>query len=1249
VLEIHQPQVKILSPRPDEVFKDNSVTVRLQVQDFPAFKNEDLGMGPHLHVILDNQPYRAVYDPSEPLVFEDLTPGTHTIRAFASRPWHESFKNEGAFAQTTFHIFAKTPDNTPDPNQPLLTYSRPQGEYGAEPVMLDFYLNNVPLHLIAQERPDDDVKDWKIRCTINGESFEFDEWQPIYLKGLKPGKNWVQLELLDEDGNPFSNAFNNTVRVITYTPNGTDTLSKLVRGELSAVEARGIVDPNYVPPAPAPEPIPEPEETLPGPESELEPIPEASPEPEVNPDLEEPEPTASPETEAEQAPEELAPEEEIPEVEEETPSITAPESDEPESAESETPDSEAPNVAPSGSDEVAPPEAEPVPPASTPVPTEEPAQPSGIGGFFNRFRLPGKAVSPAPSPSPAAAPEPEATPDIIVPATPPEAETPEVETPKVETPEIETPEAETPEEAPTIPQELTAPEPEPVPLVTPSPVETPVLPEAPGPSKGLGGFFNRFRLPGKAASPVPTQEEPAIAPSTDQKFPDASSSTETAEPAIPDELTAPEPEAIPSVTPSPISTPAPTETPDQPDGFSGWLNRFRQPAGIKQPVPPLEAPEPEALPEASPAVEPLPSEPEDSTTAEPDVAPSLTPLPVSPSVPAPKAPFPEGFSGWFNRFRRPDADTSPALQPELPAIAPPETPESPEASQPEKSPTPSVPEELTAPEAEPVPSVTPAPRVTPAPTEGVGGFFNRFRRPEFLNRPVPTPEPPTPDVSPEPTPSAEPLPTSEPENSTIAEPEATSEPTPPPTSPSTTPKLPLPESFSGWFNRFYQSETGTSPTPAIAPENQEVPEAIAPAEPSTEPESTQAAPEPVPSVTPSISPSTPIKLPAQPDGFGNWLNRFRQPESAQQKVPSLEAPAPVPLELEEPSEPNAADSIPSETESIPTITPSPRSPSTSPKTPFSEGFSGWFNRVQRPATDITPTPSSESPIFAPSTPEPLGDESTTPEPSTPSEPGGVTEPEPDTTPSIPTSPTGAFTPNTNTPSAGFSGWLNRFRQPETMNRPVPSLEVPEGVSPEPEAVPETDSVPDLVAPTAPESPVIPATPSSGSASPETPFSKGFSGWFNNVQRPTSSPEIAPFQPSAPSTERSPSDGLLESSEQPTSKSDVSNPETILDESVDATDAEEEGEAIAPSSPRTKPPFSDLQVPDLKGFFNRFRPAPTEAPRPYPSPDEDALEMIDIPEPALDVPEVINGNQESDLPKAEDIPSLFQENAIPRTP
>ncbi|MFB8789450.1 MAG: hypothetical protein U7123_11505 [Potamolinea sp.] len=254
-LEAYQPQVTILSPSPDEVFQDTKVSAKLQVQDLPIFQDPELGMGPHLEVILDNQPYTMVYDLNQPLVFPDLEPGTHTLRVFASSPWHESFKNEGAYAQTTFHIFTKTTDNNPDPAQPLLTYSRPTGSYGAEPIMLDFYLTNAPLHLVAQENPEDEIADWRIRATVNGESFVLDRWQPVYLKGFKPGKNWVKLEFLDEQGNPVKNVFNNTVRLINYEPKGKDTLSKLVRGEISALAARGIVEQNYkLQPTPTPSP-----------------------------------------------------------------------------------------------------------------------------------------------------------------------------------------------------------------------------------------------------------------------------------------------------------------------------------------------------------------------------------------------------------------------------------------------------------------------------------------------------------------------------------------------------------------------------------------------------------------------------------------------------------------------------------------------------------------------------------------------------------------------------------------------------------------------------------------------------------------------------------------------------------------------------------------------------------------------------------------------------------------------------------
>ncbi|BBA80096.1 hypothetical protein RGRSB_1700 [cyanobacterium endosymbiont of Rhopalodia gibberula] len=252
-LEQYQPQVDIISPENDRVFSELSIVVKLDVKDYPLFKDPDLGLGPHLHLILDNEPYQAIYSLDEPIILENLTPGTHTLRVFASRPWHESFKNDGAYDQTTFYILTKTGENAPDMSLPLLTYNRPRGIYGAQPIMLDFYLTNAPLHLIAQENADDNVVDWRIRVTINGESFLVDTWKAIYIQGFEEGTNWVQLEFLDEQGNLVDNAFNNTVRLITYKPNGQDTLSKLIRGELSAELVRSIVDTNYqvkIPPIP---------------------------------------------------------------------------------------------------------------------------------------------------------------------------------------------------------------------------------------------------------------------------------------------------------------------------------------------------------------------------------------------------------------------------------------------------------------------------------------------------------------------------------------------------------------------------------------------------------------------------------------------------------------------------------------------------------------------------------------------------------------------------------------------------------------------------------------------------------------------------------------------------------------------------------------------------------------------------------------------------------------------------------------
>ena len=236
-LDQYDPQLKILGLESDETVTDTTVNLRLQVKDFPIYKDAKLGLGPHIHVLLDNQPYQTLYDVSEALTFKELSPGTHTVRAFLVRPWDESFKTAGASDQVTFHVFAPTQANRPNPTQPLLTYNNPQGEYGAEPIMLDYFVTP-PIPKMGQKPS----ALWNVKVSLNGQSFKTTEEAPIYLRGFKPGINWLKLELLDASEKPIANTFSETVRLITLKPNGKDTLSQLVRGELTAEAAKRIVD-----------------------------------------------------------------------------------------------------------------------------------------------------------------------------------------------------------------------------------------------------------------------------------------------------------------------------------------------------------------------------------------------------------------------------------------------------------------------------------------------------------------------------------------------------------------------------------------------------------------------------------------------------------------------------------------------------------------------------------------------------------------------------------------------------------------------------------------------------------------------------------------------------------------------------------------------------------------------------------------------------------------------------------------------
>ncbi|MEL7076772.1 MAG: hypothetical protein AAGM46_12700 [Cyanobacteria bacterium J06582_2] len=286
----YQPQVTIASPRQDVTVNQTDITVKIAVENLPLFEDDQLHLGNHLNLIVDNEPLQAIYSLEEPIVIANLAPGTHTVRILAVNAWGESFKNEGAFAQTTFNVLAETNDNRPDPNLPLLTYSNPTGSFGAEPVLLDFYLSDLD-GVSTKNNPA--LQKLRVRATVNGESFIVENWQPYYLTGFAPGDNLIQLELIDQSGSAIANTFNNTARVFTYDPQQQDTLAKLVKNEVSASEARGIVDPSYyIQPVGTPEIIDFAEPDIPEPEifsSELEDMPNKTSESDLLPAISKPE------------------------------------------------------------------------------------------------------------------------------------------------------------------------------------------------------------------------------------------------------------------------------------------------------------------------------------------------------------------------------------------------------------------------------------------------------------------------------------------------------------------------------------------------------------------------------------------------------------------------------------------------------------------------------------------------------------------------------------------------------------------------------------------------------------------------------------------------------------------------------------------------------------------------------------------------------------------------------------------------
>jgi hypothetical protein len=204
--------LRFAAPQDGASVEGNSVAPTFTITGYPIYKDADRNKGQHIHVILDNEPYEADYDPAKPFSpengkFNNLSPGTHTLRAFPSREWHESIKqNEGAFDMIVFNV-GRPSGTTVDKRAPLLTYSRPKGEnrYKEDPrgLMLDFYVSNATIG----------INDYKVKYTINGKNPKLlTSWQPVWWKWeeLEPGDYTILLELIDKNNKPVPFKVGNT-------------------------------------------------------------------------------------------------------------------------------------------------------------------------------------------------------------------------------------------------------------------------------------------------------------------------------------------------------------------------------------------------------------------------------------------------------------------------------------------------------------------------------------------------------------------------------------------------------------------------------------------------------------------------------------------------------------------------------------------------------------------------------------------------------------------------------------------------------------------------------------------------------------------------------------------------------------------------------------------------------------------------------------------------------------------------------
>ncbi len=165
--------------------------------------------GQHIHFIMDNKPYQALYKPENTVTLP--VNSEHYLLTFLSRSYHLSVKSPEASVLVHFKIDKDgNYVEMESVKEPMLFYSRPKGEYAGKDtqnVLLDFYVKNAALAADA----------YKVKVDVADTTFTVDKWQPYFIKNAPMGDLNLKITLLDAEGKELTGDNTSVERSVTLT------------------------------------------------------------------------------------------------------------------------------------------------------------------------------------------------------------------------------------------------------------------------------------------------------------------------------------------------------------------------------------------------------------------------------------------------------------------------------------------------------------------------------------------------------------------------------------------------------------------------------------------------------------------------------------------------------------------------------------------------------------------------------------------------------------------------------------------------------------------------------------------------------------------------------------------------------------------------------------------------------------------------------------------------------------------------